>query len=62
MAQTALGGNPVHTVGELPEVGAASPEFQLTGGDLGDFGPKDFDGKNVVLNIFPSVDTPTCAT
>jgi thiol peroxidase len=62
MAQTALGGNPVHTVGELPAVGAPSPSFRLTGGDLGDIGPQDFAGKNVVLNIFPSIDTPTCAT
>jgi thiol peroxidase len=62
MAQTALGGNPVHTVGELPAVGAPSPSFRLTGGDLSDIGPQDFAGKNVVLNIFPSIDTPTCAT
>src|ERR1700712_935159 len=62
MAQTALGGNPVHTVGELPTVGTPSPAFQLTAVDLSELGPQDFAGKNVVLNIFPSVDTPTCAT
>ncbi len=62
MAQTALGGNPVHTVGELPTVGAPSPTFQLTAVDLSDLGLQDFAGKNVVLNIFPSIDTPTCAT
>jgi thiol peroxidase len=62
MAQTALGGNPVNTVGELPAVGAPSPSFQVTGGDLGEIGPQDFTGKNLVLNIFPSIDTPTCAT
>jgi thioredoxin-dependent peroxiredoxin len=62
MAQTALGGNPVNTVGELPTIGAPSPAFQLTAGDLSELGPQDFAGKNVVLNIFPSIDTPTCAT
>jgi thiol peroxidase len=62
MAQTALGGNPVHTVGELPAVGSPSPSFELTGGDLKNVGPESFAGKTLVLNIFPSVDTPTCAT
>jgi len=62
MAEITLGGNPVHTSGELPQVGSAAPSFTLTGSDLGDVSSSDFDGKNVVLNIFPSVDTPTCAT
>jgi thiol peroxidase len=62
MATTALGGNPVHTVGDLPSVGAPSPSFTLTKGDLSDVTPTDLEGKRVVLNIFPSVDTPTCAT
>ncbi len=62
MAQTALGGNPVNTVGELPTVGAATPSFTLTKGDLSEIGPSDLAGKRVVLNIFPSIDTPTCAT
>ena len=62
MATTALGGNPVHTVGDLPEVGSAAPSFQLTKTDLSEVGPADYAGKNVVMNIFPSVDTPTCAT
>lgn len=62
MAQTALGGNPVHTVGELPTVGSATPSFTLTKGDLSEIGPADLAGKRVVLNIFPSIDTPTCAT
>ena len=61
MAQTALGGNPVNTVGDLPEVGS-TPSFTLTKGDLSEVGPADFAGKKVVLNIFPSIDTPTCAT
>ncbi len=62
MAQVTLGGNPVHTSGELPAVGSTAPAYTLTGADLGDVASSDFDGKNVVLNIFPSVDTPTCAT
>jgi thiol peroxidase len=62
MATTALGGNPVHTVGDLPSVGAPSPSFTLTKGDLSEVTPADLAGKRVVLNIFPSIDTPTCAT
>ena len=62
MAQTALGGNPVNTVGDLPSVGEASPSFTLTKGDLSEVSPADFAGQRVVLNIFPSVDTATCAT
>ena len=62
MATTALGGNPVHTIGDLPSVGAPSPSFTLTKGDLSDVTPADLVGKRVVLNIFPSIDTPTCAT
>jgi len=61
MATTALGGNPVHTVGELPAVGSHTPAFTLTKADLSDLTPGDYAGKRVVLNIFPSVDTPTCA-
>lgn len=62
MAEVTLGGNSVHTSGDLPEVGSAAPSFTLTRSDLGDVSASDFDGKNVVLNIFPSVDTPTCAS
>jgi len=61
MAQTALRGNPVSTAGDLPAVGSAAPAFNLTGGDLGNVSLGDFSGQRVVLNIFPSVDTPTCA-
>jgi thiol peroxidase len=61
MAQTALGGNPVNTVGDLPSVGS-SPSFTLTKGDLSEVTAADYAGKRVILNIFPSVDTPTCAT
>jgi thioredoxin-dependent peroxiredoxin len=62
MAQTALGGNPVNTTGDLPQVGAPAPDFTLTGGDLSDVTKESLAGKRVVLNIFPSIDTPTCAT
>ncbi|MCU1362162.1 MAG: tpx [Ilumatobacteraceae bacterium] len=61
MATTALGGNPVNTVGDLPAIGS-SPSFTLTKGDLSDVTPADYAGNKVLLNIFPSVDTPTCAT
>jgi thioredoxin-dependent peroxiredoxin len=62
MAQTALRGNPIHTSGDLPAVGADGPAFSLTQKDLSPITNADLAGKNVVLNIFPSIDTPTCAT
>ena len=62
MAQITLRGNPINTVGDLPAVGAQAPAFALTGTDLGEIANGQFDGKAVVLNIFPSVDTPVCAT
>lgn len=48
--------------GNLPEIGAAAPPFSLTATDLSDCSLSDFRGKKVILNIFPSIDTPTCAT
>ncbi|QXH33848.1 thiol peroxidase [Pseudomonas muyukensis] len=62
MAQVTLKGNPVQVKGELPKAGAQAPAFSLVAGDLSDKSLKDFAGKRKVLNIFPSVDTPTCAT
>ncbi|MCF5722823.1 thiol peroxidase [Pseudomonas syringae] len=62
MAQVTLKGNPVQVEGELPQVGTLAPEFTLTAGDLSDATLATFAGKRKVLNIFPSVDTPTCAT
>jgi len=62
MAETALRGNPVQTAGDLPAVGAAAPSFSLTGTDLAPITSEGLAGQRVVLNIFPSVDTPTCAT
>jgi thiol peroxidase len=61
MAETAFHGSPVHTSGDLPAVGAAAPAFTLTGGDLGEVSSDGLAGGRVVLNIFPSVDTPVCA-
>ena len=61
MAETAFKGNPVHTSGDLPAVGGAAPAFTLTGGDLGDVSSESLAGGRVVLNIFPSIDTPVCA-
>jgi thiol peroxidase len=62
MAQTKLGPNPANTIGELPSTGTQAPEFVLTTNDMKDVSLKDFVGKNVVLNIFPSIDTNVCAT
>jgi thioredoxin-dependent peroxiredoxin len=61
MAQVTLRGNSLNTNGELPAVGSAAPDFTLTGGDLGDMTKESFAGQKVILNIFPSIDTPTCA-
>ena len=61
MARTALHGNTVNTSGELPSVGTAAPAFALTTKDLGAVSSESLAGGRVVLNIFPSVDTGTCA-
>jgi len=60
-ATVTLGGNPVRTSGVLPKVGAKAPAFALTTGTLSEIGPKELKGKRVILNIFPSIDTGTCA-
>lgn len=62
MAKVTLKGNPVQVEGELPKVGVKAHDFTLTAGDLSDATLATFAGKRKVLNIFPSVDTPTCAT
>jgi len=61
MAQITLRGNPINTVGELPAVGSPAPAFTLTGTDMGQVSSEQFRGKPLLLNIFPSVDTPVCA-
>lgn len=62
MSQVTLQGNPVEVAGQLPQVGQQAPAFKLVAADLADVGLCKFAGKRKVLNIFPSVDTPTCAT
>lgn len=62
MAQTKLGDNVVNTSGNLPQSGTTASDFTLTGNDLKDVNLKNYSGKNVILNIFPSVDTSVCAT
>ena len=51
----------IHTNGDLPAVGAKLPEFSVLAADLSEISSADFAGKNLVLNIFPSVDTGVCA-
>lgn len=62
MAQTALKGSPVNLAGDLPAIGSTSPDFKLVAGDLSDKSLADYAGKKKLLNIVPSLDTPTCAT
>lgn len=62
MAKVTFQGNEVLTVGELPVKGGDAPDFLLTKTDLTDISLNDFKGKRIVLNIFPSVDTPVCAS
>jgi thiol peroxidase len=61
MATITLGGNPIHTAGELPKIGTKIADFKLTKIDLSVATLNDFAGKKLVLNIFPSIDTGTCA-
>jgi thioredoxin-dependent peroxiredoxin len=61
MITITLHGAPIHTVGDLPEIGTKAPEFILTKKDLSDIKLSDFRGYKVLLNIFPSIDTATCA-
>lgn len=62
MAAITLGGKPAKTVGDLPAVGSLAPEFALTNTSMRDVFLKDYAGKKIVMNIFPSIDTSTCAT
>ncbi|MFY0640596.1 MAG: thiol peroxidase [Bermanella sp.] len=62
MATVTLQGNAFDTQGELPKAGSQTPAFNLVLGDLSDLTLADLAGKRVILNIFPSVDTATCAT
>ncbi|WP_233843609.1 thiol peroxidase [Dyella sp. 2HG41-7] len=62
MSQVTLKGNPVKVDGHLLAVGEKAPAFSLVAKDLSDVALSSFSGKRKVLNIFPSIDTPTCAT
>ena len=62
MAQVTLRGNPVQVDGQLPQAGQQAPAFTLVGSGLADVSLSSLAGKRKVLNIFPSIDTPTCAT
>lgn len=61
MAAITLGGSPANTVGELPSINSPAPRFKLTKSDLSEVSLSDYSGQKLVLNIFPSVDTGTCA-
>ena len=61
MAEITIHGNLIHTNGQLPSTGHEAPDFVLTSKDLKDMHLKDFRGKNIILNIFPSLDTSVCA-
>ncbi len=62
MAQITFKGNPIHSAGSLPRVGERAPDFHVTKDDLADVSLKDFKGRRLVLNVFPSIDTPVCAS
>ena len=61
MAKITLKGNPINSIGNLPAKGTQAVDFKLIANDLSEKSLKDYVGKKVVLNIFPSLDTPTCA-
>lgn len=61
MATVTLKGNTINTLGTLPEKGSKAPEFNLTKNDLSGVTLSDYAGSRIILNIFPSVDTGTCA-
>lgn len=61
MATVTLQGNEIHTNGELPAVGQTAPDFVLVDGELKNASLETYSGKKKLLNIFPSLDTPTCA-
>ena len=61
MATTKFKGQPVKVIGEFIKVGSVAPDFELVKTDLSSFSLKELNGKNVILNIFPSLDTGVCA-
>jgi len=61
MAQITFKGIPIHTAAELPKTGSPAPDFRLTRSDLADVSLADYQNRKLILNIFPSIDTPVCA-
>jgi thiol peroxidase len=61
MATVTLKGNEIHTLGNLPAIGSSAPDFNLTMTDLSTSSLSEYEGRRLVLNIFPSIDTGTCA-
>ena len=61
MANITFHGQAAHTAGELPKVGTVAPNFSAVKNDLAEVKLSDFEGKKVILNIFPSIDTGVCA-
>jgi thiol peroxidase len=62
MAKITFQGKPMDTVGALPPLKTKAPDFRLTKTDLSDVSLADYGGKKIILNIFPSIDTPVCAS
>lgn len=62
MANVTLRGKEIHTIGTLPAIGSGVPDFRLTKQDLSEIKVADLAGKKVIYNIFPGIDTATCAT
>ena len=61
MSKITFKGSTVNTSGELPKIGTIAPKFTLVKNDLSEISLSDLKGKNIILNIFPSLDTSTCA-
>lgn len=61
MAKITLGGTETNTIGNLPEVGSQAPDFQLVSKDMKELTLASYHGQNVILNIYPSIDTGVCA-
>lgn len=62
MSKITMHGKSVEIIGELPQIGSTAPDFNIVKADLSEATIKDYAGKRLIINIFPSIDTPTCAT
>ena len=61
MSQITIHSNPINTIGNLPAIGSKAPEFVIVGTDLAPKTLADYSHKTIILNVFPSLDTETCA-